>query len=360
MPLQYNVGMRIFLLLLLFPFFVQSQIDVIDVIEEHFVTPDMNDFDFHRSCILETSGTLCAAFKGGSGKGCANITMKENVGIWLSFYNEGSWSTPSQIVESKDSVCWGPVLAELQGELLLFYRIGKDPRHSLSFLKRSKDEGKTWGDAEMLPAGIVGPTNSKPLFDSLQNMICGSSVEIGEPEDFFKATACYIEIYSPLTGLFSKYGPLEIPGKRFGCIEPSLFWTQEGTLKMLCRDRSQRIKKEGWIWSAESSDQGKTWTTLEKTDLPNPDSGVEVLSLGKGQHLLFYNHSPTNRFPLTLALSQDDGKSWDKVFDLEQESGEFPSAVLDTEGNIHVIYAFMPKGKTQRRIKHLVLRTNLP
>ena len=77
------------------------------------------------------------------------------------------WNTPEQIVSAPDSVCWTPVLIkQLDGELLLFYRIGFDPRHTISLFKRSCDEGVSWSEAEILPAGIVGPTKSKPIFDN--------------------------------------------------------------------------------------------------------------------------------------------------------------------------------------------------
>jgi predicted neuraminidase len=185
-------------------------------------------------------------------------------------------------------------------------------------------------------------------------MICGSSTEVGSPDDELKATACWIEILSN-DSHWSKYGPIEIPGKKFGCIEPTLFWGDNGSLKMMCRDRSNRVGLEGWIWVAESFDKGKTWSELKKTSLPNPDSGIDTLSLNNEKILLFYNDSHTDRYPLTLALSEDCGNSWTPLLTLESKSGEFPSATLDSKGFIHVSYAHIPMGKTQRRIKHVVI-----
>lgn len=326
------------------------------VVSECFVSPNIEDFDCHSSCLIETSPQrLCAVWKGGPGKGMSNIDIKQNVGIWSSTFENGKWNTPKQIVSAPDSVCWTPVLTRHPvGELFLFYRIGFNPRHTISLFKRSSDEGISWSDAEILPAGIVGPTKSKPVFDNKGNMICGSSVEAGAPDDEFKATACWIEIFSK-EGRWSKYGPLEIPEKRFGCIEPVLFWGDNGALKMLCRDRSNRIGLEGWIWAAESFDKGKTWSELKKSILPNPDSGIDALSYGDGEIILIYNNSHTDRNPLTLALSRDNGNSWTPLFDLEADSGEFPSATQDSQGFIHVIYAYKPVGKAQRRIKHTVI-----
>lgn len=330
------------------------------IIHEYMVSPDTEDFDCHSSSVIEVSpGILCAVWKGGPGKGKSNVDIKENVGIWLSLFENGEWGAAQKIVDAPNSVCWTPVLArQPSGELILFYRMGPDPRRAIGFLKRSADQGMTWSAPEVLPAGIFGPTKSNPVFDSEGNMICGSSVEAGGPDDAFKATACFIEIASENVSRWSKYGPIEIPGRRFGCIEPALFWGENGVLKMICRDRSNRIGLEGWIWEAESYDQGKTWTQLKNTTLPNPDSGIDALSIGGGQVLVFYNNSHTCRCPLTVALSSDYGNSWEPLFDIENESGEFPSATVDSNGRVHVTYALTPTGKTQRRIKHVIM--NIP
>ncbi len=328
------------------------------VISETTISPNIENFDCHSSSLIEVSpGVLCAVWKGGPGKGKSNVDIKQNIGIWFSLFTKGQWSQPEEIVQSINSVCWSPVLHKgLNGELVLFYRIGMDPRHTISLCKRSFDNGLSWSKEEILPAGIMGPIKSKPLTDNEGSLICGSSVEVGAPEDEFKATACWIEILSGEQ--WSKYGPLEIPDKRFGCIEPALFFTQDGTLKLLCRDRSNRVGAEGWIWISESKDLGKTWSKLTKTNLPNPDSGIEVLVLPNNNILLIYNNSHTNRYPLSVALSTDSGDSWSLLFNIEEESGEFPSAAIDSQGYVHVSYAWTPPGKNQRQVKHIVMDLN--
>lgn len=329
------------------------------VINECYLSPDIEEFDCHSSCLIEASpGILCAVWKGGPGKGMSNIDIKQNVGIWLSLFVNSEWHTPKQIVEAPHSVCWTPVLTKYpDGKLVLFFRVGPDPRHTISLFKYSLDAGINWSDSEVLPAGITGPTKSKPIFDNDGNMICGSSVEVGSPDDELKATACWIEILSN-DNQWSKYGPIEIPGKKFGCIEPTLFWGNNGSLKMMCRDRSNRIGLEGWVWAAESFDKGKTWSELKKTPLPNPDSGIDTLPLNNEKILLLYNDSHTDRYPLALAISKDCGNSWTPLLTLESKSGEFPSATLDSKGFLHVSYAHIPIGRTQRRIKHVVIDLN--
>ena len=89
--------------------------------------------------------------------------------------------------------------------------------------------------------------------------------------------------------------------------------------------------------------------------MPNPDSGLEVVALGEGKTLLIYNNSHIHRYPLTIALSDDYGTTWTPLCDIESDLGEFPSAILDSQGLLHIIYAWTPAQKTQRQIKHLIL-----
>ncbi len=93
---------------------------------------------------------------------------------------------------TSNSVSWNPVLCKNKaGELLLFYRVGPDPRHTVSFMKKSVD-GYHWSAEERLPAGFVGPTKNRPLFIG-ETLLIPSSVEVGHPEDSEKETACWIE-----------------------------------------------------------------------------------------------------------------------------------------------------------------------
>jgi predicted neuraminidase len=324
---------------------------------EEFITPERANFDVHGSSILEAEpGVLLATWNGGPGSGKTNTDMKKNVGVYVARCEKGVWSEPKLVVPAPETRCWNPILTRLpSGEILLFYRTGLDPRRFVGMLIRSTDGGLDWSAPEVLPAGIYGPTRTKPIVTKEGMLICGSSMESGEPTAEYKATSCWIEMSEDGGRNWKKYGPIEIPGERFGALEPALFYDLNGNLRMVCRDRAHKVGREGFIWTATSLDGGKNWTPLQKTSLPNPDAAIDVVSLDKGRILLCYNDSQTNRYPLSLALSEDGGEKWQKICDIEKHSGEFPAMILTSDGLVHITYAIEEGKSGQRRIKHIAL-----
>jgi predicted neuraminidase len=172
--------------------------------------------------------------------------------------------------------------------------------------------------------------------------------------DALRATACWIDIWEK-EGAWKKIGPIALADRPFGVIEPCLFFDAQGALRMLCRDRAHKIGKTGYIWMAISQDMGLHWSALQKTALPNPDAAFDAADLGDGHILLIYNHSHTQRYPLHLAVSHDGGDTWSSPIVLEAHSGEFPAAILSSDGLVHLTYAWRPAPDKQRRIKHMII-----
>ncbi len=139
---------------------------------------------------------------------------------------------------------------------------------------------------------------------------------------------------------------------RFNAIQPTFLQHADGKLQVLCRT------KEGVIATSFSEDGGETWSQLEATNLPNPNSGIEVVTLTDGRHLLIYNHLGSGktgwgrRGLLNLAIS-DDGKEWRKVAVLEQEEKSefsYPAIIQAADGLVHMTYTWK-----RQRIKHVVI-----
>ena len=131
----------------------------------------------------------------------------------------------------------------------------------------------------------------------------------------------------------------------FAAIQPAILTHPGGRLQILCRSRQGRIVE------CRSVDGGKTWTPMRATVLPNPNSGIDALTLADGRHVLVFNPSASGRTPLAVAVS-NDGTIWSTVVVLEDGPGEFsyPAAIQTGDGLVHVTYTWK-----RTRIKHVVL-----
>jgi predicted neuraminidase len=107
----------------------------------------------------------------------------------------------------------------------------------------------------------------------------------------------------------------------------------------------------GHVLQAWSEDGGRTWSELTPTDLPNPNSGTDAVTLQDGRHLIVYNHTPRGRTPLNVALSSD-GKKWLASLVLENEPGEYsyPAVIQGKDGRIHISYTWQRK-----KVRYVVL-----
>jgi predicted neuraminidase len=134
-------------------------------------------------------------------------------------------------------------------------------------------------------------------------------------------------------------------GSRIDAIQPSILVHPGGKLQAIGRTRSGR-GFETW-----SGDEGRTWTPIALTALPNPGSGIDAATLRDGRHLVVYNHTTQGRSPLNVSLSRD-GKTWEAALVLESEPGEYsyPAVIQSSDGLVHVTYTWK-----RQRIKHVVI-----
>jgi predicted neuraminidase len=290
----------------------------------------------HASTLAETRKGLVAAWFGGKHE------SNPDVGIWVSRKTGEKWSEP---IEAADGVqhdkkrypCWNPVLFQpAKGPLLLFYKVGPSPDSWWGMLKMS-GSGKRWSMPWRLPEDILGPVKNKPIMLGDGTLLCGSSTEHAGWRIHFERTAD--------TGRTWEFIPAINDGKEFGAIQPTLLTYSDGRIQVLCRSQQERIT-QSW-----SSDGGKTWSKMTATSLPNPNSGIDAVTLSDGRQLLVYNHTPDGRSPLNVAVSRDGG-AWKAALVLEDQDGEYsyPAVMQTSDGKVHTAYTWK-----RRRIKHVVI-----
>ena len=291
----------------------------------------------HASTIAEAATGLVAAWFGGTEE------KDPDVGIWASRHRDGKWTAPVEVANGVESPekrfpCWNPVLfLPKSGPLMLFYKVGPDPKNWWGMVMTSEDGGATWTKPRRLPEGILGPIKNKPVQLADGDILCPTSTEHAGWRVHFERTR-------DAGRTWQKTEPVN-DGKEFGAIQPSILLHKNGDLQAVGRTR------QGKIFQTWSTDGGKSWGKMTATVLPNPSAGTDAVTLSDGRHLLVYNHTPRGRSPLNVAVSSD-GKEWQAALALESEPGEYsyPAVIQTKDGLVHATYTWK-----RQRVKHVVL-----
>lgn len=320
------------------------------VVRSEFIYEQASFPQCHASTIVETPDGLVAAWFGGTRE------KHPDVGIWIARHDGSGWSAPVEVAngiqyaEANGDVvrhpCWNPVLHQIpDGPLQLYYKCGPSPSTWWGMLTESASGGKTWSVPGRLPERIDGPVRNKPVVLKTGEMLSGSSTE----HDGWKV---HFEITANNGRSWTRIGPVDL-GKTPGAIQPTILKHADATLQALCRNRDGN----GSILTTSSKDNGRSWSALKPIDLPNPNSGIDAVTLADGRHLLVYNHttrksSPRNREMLNVAVSKD-GQNWNRIIDLEntpKSEFSYPAVIQAKDGSVHITYTWM-----RRRVKHVVL-----
>ena len=129
-----------------------------------------------------------------------------------------------------------------------------------------------------------------------------------------------------------------------GNIQPSLVQRRDGSLYTLMRDNGPPPHR---LQQSASADRGETWAPVTDTDLPNPGSGAEIISLRNGHWALISNDTERGRYRLAVQISDDEGRSWKWKRYLERDepgpeagSYHYPSIIQAQDGTLHTSYSY--------------------
>lgn len=316
------------------------------IVKDEFIFERASFPESHAATIAETPQGLIAAWFGGTKEG------NKDVCIWTSHYKNNQWEAPVKVADGvmNDSIryaCYNPVLYyAANGELLLFYKIGPNVAGWTGWMKRSKDNGATWSEREALPEGFLGPIKNKPeLINGI--LLCPSSTEKTGWKAHIEYTADYGRSWTKSADINDS--------KIIEAIQPSILKYKDGRLQILCRSRNTTLN-ESW-----STDNGKSWSAMKASALPNNNSGTDAVTLKDGRQLLVYNHAMPNdswvkgkgpRTPLNVAIS-NDGIHWYAALVLEDSpvsQYSYPSVIQSKDGMVHIVYTWR-----RERVKHVVI-----
>ncbi len=185
------------------------------------------------------------------------------------------------------------------------------------------------------------------------------------------------------------WAPHDVPGST-GAVHMNILPLADGTLLALYRSRWADA-----VHASRSAD-GRAWSAPEPTELPNNNSSIQAAVLANGHVVLAYNHARategmakrlslyddiggalpattkpgareaiwgTPRAPMTLAISEDGGRSWPHRRDVETGDGycltnnskdrlnrelSYPSIVQAPDGALHLAFTHW-----RQAIKHV-------
>ena len=109
----------------------------------------------------------------------------------------------------------------------------------------------------------------------------------------------------------------------------------------------------GFQQKSYSFDKGQTWSEIETSNIPSPVSPALIKLIPKTLNwlLVWNNHNdvtqPNKRTPLTLAISENEGESWDRVRNILDESyGTFDYPSLHFVDESTVLISFRSGSQT--------------
>lgn len=299
----------------------------------------------HASSVLVLpNGDILAAWFGGTEEGAPDVA------IWGSRCVKGQWSEPFKIADKPGIPHWNPVLfLSQEGSIYLFYKVGHQIPTWQTFITRSLDGGLSWTDPCEMVEGDVGgrgPVKNKILTLRNGRLLAPASLEDREWNAF-------VDI-SDDGGQTWTAGPLipldrsQLKGR--GVIQPTLWESHPNHVHMLLRST------EGVIYRSDSNDGGSTWSEAYPTDLPNNNSGIDVVQMGQGTLALVYNPVGIDwgpRTPITLVISVDNGESWSEGLILESGEGEYSYPAVVSRGNdLFITYTW---NRTNIAFWHVIL-----
>lgn len=141
-------------------------------------------------------------------------------------------------------------------------------------------------------------------------------------------------------------------------IQPTIVIGKDSSLVAYLRDNGpppQRMQR------TESHDRGLTWSIPKDDILPNPGAGFDAVTLRTGEWVMVFNDTEEGRHNLSVAVSDDEGKTWKWKRSIENDirsdkptSSHYPSVIEGADGRIHTSYSYHRNDiKPGRTVKHV-------
>lgn len=243
-----------------------------------------------------------------------------------------TWTRKDQTIienDGKQNIMSVSLLRLQSGQIALFYARKNSIHDLIPVMRISEDEGVHWSQ----PVEIVPPKNVGYYVLNNDRVVQLKSGRIVVPlalhqnlkgSDRFNPNARFFCYYSDDNGkTWQRGNEVEVeqqPGKKQPYMqEPGVVELKGGRLMGFCRTNG------GSQYVAYSKDGGQTFSPLKPSNIISPVSPASIERIpATGDLLLVWNNhreiSPQirgKRTPLTIAVSKDEGKTWQHIQNIE-------------------------------------------
>ena len=227
-----------------------------------------------------------------------------------------------------DRSVYNPSLVVLPGgELLFFYLkyhhlVWNEPLQASGYVKRSADGGRTWSEQVALwdhePYGCANHTFTL-LSDGRLLKSCEHVPVWGSYPKCVSRSGCFI---SDDQGRTWQHPTSFVALPLRGTMENHIAETNSACLVVAVRNQL------GSVFLSRSTDRGETWSHPQATGLSASESMPSLTRIPATGHLLLvWNNAPYDhtydhsgkRTPLTVAISRDEGRSWQHIKQIEDD-----------------------------------------
>lgn len=292
----------------------------------------------HPASITElANGDLYIAYYGGSGE------YEDDTAVFGSRLVAGQtqWTFPEVIADTPDIGEGNPVVWQApDGIVWLFYnnRYGPTWSHARVKCKISKDGAHTWSDSFMLGFEEGSMVRGQPIVLNNGDYLLPMYHETGaDPEMTAPDTMSYFMRYNPKTRKWSETGRIK---SATGNLQAQVVQLSDDYLvAYIRRGGNFEPTDKGYTLRSESRDGGNTWSEAKDTEFKNPNSAVDFIKLQNGHLLLVYNDNMNERTPLTVAISEDNDKTYPYRRDIlgGDNTYAYPYAIQTKDGKIHIV-----------------------
>jgi len=238
-----------------------------------------------------------------------------------------TWTDESKTKVSNDggmNVMSVSLLRLQDGNIALFYARKNSISDCIPLMRVSKDEGETW--SEPTPCitdrkGYFVLNNNRVLQLENGRLIMPVALHrTSEGEDFNEKGRLFT-YFSDDNGTTWQSGKEVKNPKNVTLQEPGLVVLKNGKLMMIIRTDA------GVQFAAYSKNSGEKWTSAKPTQIPSPLSPATIARIpSTGDLMMVWNNNGAKeglykgkRTPLNIAISKNDGKTWENEKVLEDD-----------------------------------------